>query len=159
MADAATLYDDMGGAAALQPIIDDFVERVCGDAMIGFFFARVDRAQLKRLEAQFAARALGADVAYEGRPLRQAHASHRIADGQFARRRELLRQTLRDHGASQAVIDTLLAHTERLRPVVTMTGGPVCHPSQTGSGDDPRGLAALVTEVDANGQATVLDWP
>lgn len=143
------LYTQAGGAAGLQTAIDDFVDRVCRDPMIGFFFAKVDRAQLKRLEAQFAARALGAEVVYEGRPLRQAHATHRIADGQFARRREILRQTLRDHALSDEVVAALLHHTERLRSAIVW-GGQGC--------DLPQG-GVLLTAVAASGEEQPIDWP
>ncbi len=141
------LLAQAGGYDKLQAAIDDFVERVCRDTLIGFFFTQVDRAQLKRLEGQFAARALGADVPYEGRPLRQAHAAHRIADGQFARRRELLRQALRDHGMPETVIVALIDHTERLRSAIVW-GGSGC--------DLPRG-GQLLTEVGADGQEQVIE--
>ncbi len=146
----ASLFEQVGGAAALEPVMVDFVARLARDSMIGFFFAGVDLQRLAQLELQFAARALGADLAYEGRPLRQAHQKHRIADGQFNRRRELLRQTLRDHQVATEAIAALIEHSERLRGAVAQLGGHGCnHPS--------GGLVAV--EVDAQGHETLLDWP
>jgi hemoglobin len=121
-----TLYDELGGDAKLHAIIDDFVERVCDDVMIGFFFREVDRAQLKRFEAQHAAKLLGANVAYEGRPLRQAHQKHRIMGGQFARRKQILREVLEAHGVSATVRDAWLEHVEKLRPLITRQAGSDC---------------------------------
>jgi hemoglobin len=117
---------DRLGAVALRAIIDDFVDRVRKDAMIGFFFARIDLARLRELEYQHAAEHLGGPVRYEGRPLREAHAPHRIMGGQFARRREILRQTLEAHGAPPDVAARWLAHVDSLRGQVTADPGSEC---------------------------------
>ncbi len=115
----ATLYDELGGHTRLARIIDTFVERVCDDVMIGFFFAGVDRTRLKQLELQHAARLLGADLPYEGRPLREAHARHRIMGGQFARRTQILRQVLAEHDVPPHIREHWLRGVEKLRALVT----------------------------------------
>jgi truncated hemoglobin YjbI len=47
LAMATSLYDQLGGEVALRTLIDDFVERICNDLMIGFFFRDVKRERLK----------------------------------------------------------------------------------------------------------------
>lgn len=144
------LLQELGGYAVLLEIAQEFVRRTRSDTMIGFFFAKVDPQRLAVLEAQFAARALGAAVVYEGRGLRQAHAAHRIADGQFNRRREILRQVLIERQVPAAVAAAWLEHTEKLRSAVTLGPGRGCnHPT--------GGL--LLVEVGADGSETALDWP
>lgn len=118
MSEKISLFAQLGGSAVLQPAVDDFVERLVCDPMIGFHFKDVDPDRLKLLEFQFMARALGADIAYEGRPMRQAHASRTIFGGQFARRQTLLKNTLLAHGLDAAIVAELLAHNEKLRPAV-----------------------------------------
>jgi hemoglobin len=120
------MYERMGGEPALRAIIDEFVDRVFEDIMIGFFFRDVDRRRIKELEFQHAAEFLGAPVRYRGRPLDVAHASHRIMGGQFARRKELLRQTLVAHAVAPDIVDALIAHTESLRATVTTDPGGQC---------------------------------
>ena len=120
----ATTYEQIGGEQALRAIIDDFVDRVFDDIMIGFFFRGVDRRRIKELEFQHAAEHLGG-APYRGRPLPEAHAKHRILGGQFARRKELLRQTLADHHVPDAIATAWLAHTESLRAQIT--GDPAGH--------------------------------
>jgi len=115
----SSAFERLGGEPVLRAIIDDFVDRVTSDVMIGFFFARVDRARLTRLEYEHAAAHLGGDVVYSGRPLRSAHASHRIMGGHFARRREILRQTLVAHQAPDDVASEWLAHIDSLRGEIT----------------------------------------
>jgi hemoglobin len=114
------------GEDRLRAIIDEFVAKVAADAMIGFLFARVDLARLRELEWQHAARHLGADVRYEGRDLATAHRPHRIFGGQFARRREILRQLLEKHGVDTDVRDRWLAHVDSLRSQITTDPGSEC---------------------------------
>jgi truncated hemoglobin YjbI len=114
-----SMYERIGGETALRAIIGDFVDRIFDDIMIGFFFRNVDRSRLKELEFQHAAEHLGGPFRYAGRPLKQAHAAHRIMGGQFARRKEVLRQTLVAHAVAPDIIDAWLAHTESLRLQVT----------------------------------------
>jgi hemoglobin len=120
------MYDCLGGEPALRAIIDDFVDRVFDDIMIGFFFRDVDRRRIKELEFQHAAEHLGGPVRYRGRPLEVAHANHRIMGGQFSRRKELLRQTLVAHAVAPDIIEAWLAHTESLRARVTTDPGGQC---------------------------------
>lgn len=123
---STSLYDRLGGEPALRAIIDDFVDRMFDDLMIGFLFRDVDRRRIKELEFQHAAEHLGGPVTYRGRPLDAAHRKHRILGGHFARRKELLRQALVRHGAPDDVIAHFLAHTESLRPLITGDAGGQC---------------------------------
>jgi hemoglobin len=115
------------GPDALRAIVRDFVERMTRDPMIGFFFARVDVERLIEKEYEHAAEHLGApDVTYQGRPLRAAHSPHRIFGGQFARRKEILRQVLVAHGVPEPIRDAWLAHVESLRGEITGDPGSEC---------------------------------
>ena len=106
--------------------------------MIGFFFRNADRGRIKELEYQLAASFLGAPVEYQGRPLARAHANHPIMGGHFARRRQILKETLesyqvaaRDHsGAIEIIQDTL-------RSQIT---------PETGSGCDPMAVRDRVPQ-------------
>ena len=122
-----SMYERLGGEAALRAIIADFVGRVVDDFMIGFFFRSVDRRKLEELEFQHAAEHLGGPVVYQGRSLREAHRGHRIMGGQFNRRQQILRQTLGSHGVPEDVIDGWLAHNESLRGQVTTNPDDQCN--------------------------------
>lgn len=126
MVAAMTPFERIGGEATLRPLVDDFVDRCFDDLMIGFFFARANRARTKRFEYEHAAAFLGAEVEYAGRSIRGAHAKHRIMGGQFARRLTLLRQTLEDHGVPDDIRERWLAHQESLRAEVTHFDGGRC---------------------------------
>ena len=118
------------GADGLRAIIDDFVDRIFDDYMIGFHFRQASRERIKEMEYLFAARHLGSTVEYTGKPLREAHAPHPIMGGQFMRRQKILLDTLRDHGASDPIIEHWLAHNEQLRPLITGDSGGDCDPAE-----------------------------
>ncbi|MDQ3031239.1 MAG: group 1 truncated hemoglobin [Myxococcota bacterium] len=119
-------FEVIGGEPALRAIVRDFVGKMTSDPMIGFFFEKVDRARLEEKEYEHAAAHLGADVTYTGKPLRAAHGPHRIFGGQFARRKEILRQVLVAHGVPEDVRQGWLDHVESLRGEITTDPGSQC---------------------------------
>lgn len=121
------LFELAGGEPRLREVIEDFYGRVFDDVMIGFFFKGKDRAHLVQLELEFALRFLGADVAYTGRPLPEAHASHRIMGGQFNRRLQILRETLAHHKLPSAVVECWIEHTQSLRHQITPDAAGECY--------------------------------
>lgn len=125
-----TYFEQIGGAFSLSAIIDEFVERICADTMIGFLFARVDKARLKRMEYEHAAEFLGANVQYSGRELSSAHARHPILGGHFARRRTILAETLVRHGVAPEIRAAWLAHQDALRPLITKDDMTECTDSR-----------------------------
>jgi hemoglobin len=128
----ATLFDELGGEPALRRVIDRFVDSIFDDAMIGFFFRNASRERIKAKEYEFAARHLGAEVAYTGRPLREAHAAHPIMGGQFNRRLQILKDTLAELGVPERVREHWVRHTEQLRDQVTRNAGNACDPTLAG---------------------------
>jgi hemoglobin len=112
-------FDEIGGEPALRTIIDDFVDRLFADTMIGFLFARASRERIKRFEYEHAAAFLGAGTVYSGRDLAEAHKRHPIMGGHFGRRRQLLKLTLEKHGVAAHIRDSWLAHQDALREQVT----------------------------------------
>jgi hemoglobin len=129
MTGGATLFDELGGEAALRHVVDVFVDRIFDDAMIGFMFRNASRERVKEKEYEFAANHLGAPVAYTGRPLREAHAPHAIQGGQFNRRLVILKETLEELGVPPRVREHWLHHTEALRMTVTEGRGNACDPT------------------------------
>ncbi|MDB4987726.1 MAG: hypothetical protein JWN04_2904 [Myxococcaceae bacterium] len=113
-------FDEIGGEIGLRAVIDEFVERVFADTMIGFLFARANKARIKRFEYDHAAVFLGAPLAvYAGQDLALAHKRHPILGGHFGRRRQLLKLTLEKHGVPAHIRDAWLAHQDALREQVT----------------------------------------
>ena len=118
-AHSGSYYERLGGEAALRAIIDDFVDRVFDDMMIGFFFRNASKARIKEFEFQHAAEFLGGPLPYQGRPLRSLHARHPIMAGHFARRLQLLRKVLSDHHVPSDVAAAWVDHNAALRGEIT----------------------------------------
>lgn len=114
------------GAEHLRTIINDFVDRMFEDTMIGFFFRNADRDRIKEMEYQFTAQFLGSESPYEGRPIRAAHAPHHIMGGQFDRRSQLLREAIARHDVPDDIRDAWMAHVESLRSTVTAQAPGEC---------------------------------
>lgn len=122
-----SLFDQLGGEPVLRSIVARFVDRMFDDPMIGFFFRKANRQRIKEKEYELAAEHLGGGVKYTGRPLSHAHAPHAIMGGQFARRLELLRSTLVEAGAPEAVIRHWIDYTESARALVTRDAAGECN--------------------------------
>ena len=119
-------FDRLGGEAGLRPLINDFVTTVFDDVMIGFFFRNANQARIQEMEYQHAAEHLGGPVIYSGRSLAQAHRAHPIMGGQFARRKQLLKEAMERHKVPEDITKRWLDHTESLREAITGDPGDEC---------------------------------
>ncbi len=122
---ATSLFDRIGGDQ-LRAVIEDFYQHVFADVMIGFLFVGKDRARLIEKEWELAARMLGGNVAYTGRPMREAHARVPILGGHFDRRLQILRNVLAAHAVDAEVQATWLDHTQAMRAQITADAGSEC---------------------------------
>jgi hemoglobin len=125
---AESLFEKLGGESRLRAIVNAFIDRVFEDRMIGFFFRNADRARIKEMEYQLAASFLGADIKYTGKPLGKAHVNHPIMGGHFARRRQILKETLEAYQVAEEIKAAWLHHTDSLRPLITPETGSDCDP-------------------------------
>jgi hemoglobin len=125
---AESLFEKLGGESRLRAIVNAFIDRVFEDRMIGFFFRNADRARIKEMEYQLAASFLGADIKYTGKPLGKAHVNHPIMGGHFARRRQILKETLEAYQVVEEIKAAWLHHTDSLRPLITPEAGSGCDP-------------------------------
>lgn len=119
------LYDKIG-QDKLRAVVVDFYQRVFDDVMIGFLFIGKNRQRLIDMECSFTARFLGANTAYLGKSMRDAHRKTPIMGGHFDRRLQILRETLRDHQVDEAVRDSWIEHQIRLRAQVTTDAESQC---------------------------------
>lgn len=121
------LFALAGGLDGIERVVRDFYDHVFDDVMIGYMFRNADKERLVAKEVELAARLLGAShVRYTGKPMRRAHAPHRIMGGQFMRRRKILDHALVAAGVDPAVREAWLGHQDSLRALVTADPGSDC---------------------------------
>jgi hemoglobin len=84
-----TLFERIGGEAALQATVAGFYQRVLDDPLLAPLFAGIDVGSLHRHQQQFLSLAMGGPNAYAGDDLATAHrhvvARFGIGDGEFDR--------------------------------------------------------------------------
>ena len=78
-----SLYQRLGGRAAITAVVNDFVGNVARDKRINRFFAKTDIPRLKRLLVQQICAASGGPCRYQGRGMREAHRGLNIRNRDF----------------------------------------------------------------------------
>ena len=70
--------------------------------MIGFFFRNADRRRTQRIGVSVGRKFPRRPMSnITGRPLGKVHANHPIMGGHFARRRQILKETLEFHAVAE----------------------------------------------------------
>lgn len=75
-----SLFERIGGSAAIDAAVDIFYSKVTADPKISHYFENVDMVKQRAKQKAFLAYAFGAPVPYSGKDLTAAHA-HLVADG------------------------------------------------------------------------------
>ncbi len=118
---APALIDRLGGPEGVSRAVEIFYGKVLADERLAPFFEGADLGRLRAMQQAFLTMALGGDQAYEGRNLREAHASlvaRGLNDGHFDRVMTALRQTLEDLGADEDLMIDVLTVAESTRSEV-----------------------------------------
>lgn len=113
-----TLFDQLGGAAAVDAAVDIFYDKVLADDRIRHFFAQTDMARQRAHQKAFLTVAFGGPNHYTGRDMRAGHAKlvqEGLNDSHFDAVVELLAATLTELGVSGALIQEVVAVAETVR--------------------------------------------
>jgi hemoglobin len=114
-APARSLYERLGGAPALQAVVDDFVAAAAADPQVDFTRGgqwRASDANVQHLKKQlvdFMGQAFGGPQVYAGRSMKDAHRGMAITQAQFDALAGHLKATLAKHKVAQAEIDEVMA--------------------------------------------------
>jgi len=116
-----TLFERLGGMAAIDAAVDIFYQKVLGDSAINGFFANVDMGKQRAKQKAFLAYAFGAPVPYSGKDLTEAHAhlvSDGLNDGHFDAVAGHLQATLEELGVAPELIGEVMAIAGSTRDAV-----------------------------------------
>lgn len=89
-----SLYERLGGQAAIVAVVDDFIGNVAADARINRRFAKTDIGELKARLVELICAGTGGGCVYTGADMKKAHAGMRITDAEFTALVEDLVKTL-----------------------------------------------------------------
>lgn len=108
-APSVTLYDRLGGGAAVRSVVDRFYELVLIDPLLRPYFAGIDITRLRRHQALFLSQVAGGPTGYDGRAMAEAHAGRGISEDAFGRVATHLVEALREHRVPDAEIGEVVA--------------------------------------------------
>jgi hemoglobin len=114
----ASLYDEIGGSAAVAVAVDDLYERILSDRELAPYFGHVDMRRQKTHMRAFLAAALGGPDIYRGRDMAAAHSHLRISGRAFDLVAGHLVGTLRGLGVVAAHVDAVVAKVAPLRALI-----------------------------------------
>jgi hemoglobin len=103
-----SIYEAIGGEAALQAAVERFYERVTADPALSPFFDGMDMRKLKIHQVAFLGQAIGGPKRYNGSGLQRAHAHLRIEQRHFDRVAEHLVGTLRESAVPDALVTSIM---------------------------------------------------
>ncbi|HTK32179.1 MAG TPA: group 1 truncated hemoglobin [Candidatus Saccharimonadaceae bacterium] len=92
-----SLYERLGGGAALTAVVGDFVDNVAADQRINHFFQDADLPKLKTNLTNLIGQATGGPEKYTGRDMKTTHQGMGIADADFNALVEDLTKSLDKH--------------------------------------------------------------
>lgn len=115
---AKTLYEELGGEAAVDAAVDVFYRKVLSDDRVSHFFDDVDMDRQIAKQKSFLMMVFGGPVAYTGKDMRSGHA-HLVArgldDSHVTAVIELLGESLREVGAPDHLIARVAGIAESAR--------------------------------------------
>lgn len=115
-----SLIEQIGGAQALNAILEKFYFRMSTDTMIGFFFAGHDLSHIARKQGEFILMAAGLIDRFDGKGPSTAHAAlPPILKGHFDRRLLMLRELLTEEQLAPDLIELWVSFEESFRQIVT----------------------------------------
>jgi len=108
----STLFEQLGGTAAVDAAVDRFYRKVLADDRIATFFDGVDMDRQASKQKAFLTMAFGGPNSYTGLDMRRAHAplvARGLNDMHFDAVIENLGSTLRDMGVADDLISQVAA--------------------------------------------------
>jgi len=117
-ASKASVYDQIGGAAAVDAAVDVFYRRVLADAYVNRFFQGVDMDKQASKQKAFLTMVMGGPHSYTGKDMREGH-KHLVKmglnDSHFDHILMHLRATLAQLGVPENLIQTIIGVAESTR--------------------------------------------
>jgi hemoglobin len=119
-----TLFERLGGEAAIAELIHDFYDRVLADPELKPFFKHTSIDKLRRMQHEFFSAALDGPINYTGRPLSHVHHGRGITKHHFALYVNHLLDTLQDCGINDRDVNEIIGRINTYADEITGDTGP-----------------------------------
>jgi hemoglobin len=117
-AEAISIYQAIGGRAAVAAAVEGLYGRLLADPELGRFFPGGVGARHRGYVVTILGEALGGPERYRGPDLARAHSGLGISDAHFDRTAAHLQATLDELGVPRELADRIVAIVAGLRPAV-----------------------------------------
>jgi hemoglobin len=104
-----SIYEEIGGAAAVDAAVDIFYRKVLADDRISEFFDTVDMEGQHAKQKAFLTMAFGGPNEYTGKDMREGHKHMDLTEEHFTAVAENLVATLQELNVPQGHIDSIVA--------------------------------------------------
>lgn len=104
-----SLYQKLGGKAAIDAVVDAFYVKVLADNRVKHFFDNVSMDKQRRKQKDFLSAAFGGPLPWTGKDMRKAHEGMGLTEEHFNAIAENLVSTLKDFKVKQELIDQVVA--------------------------------------------------
>lgn len=103
-----SIYEKIGGDAAVDAAVDIFYKKVLADDRISHFFDSVDMAGQIQKQKSFLTMAFGGPNNYTGKDMREAHKHMNLTEEHFGAVAECLVGTLEELSVPKDIIDEIV---------------------------------------------------
>lgn len=110
-----TIYEMIGGEAAIDLAVDKFYDKVVEDPVVKDFFKNTNMKFQRKHQKNFLCFATGGPNNYMGKNMREAHKHMNLTDKHFNQIKLHLADTLKELEVSESLIDKVSNLVESLR--------------------------------------------
>ena len=116
--EAKSVYERIGGEAAVNAAVDVFYKKVLADDRISHFFDTIDMEAQHQKQKAFLTMAFGGPNNYTGKEMREAHKGMNLTEEHFGAVAEALVGTLKELGVAEADINAIVDIAVSVKPDV-----------------------------------------
>lgn len=125
MSEETSLYEQIGGQAKIDELIDMFYQRILVDDLLAPFFTDTPMDKLRGMQKEFFAVALGGPLEYSGEKLYNAHRGRGITREHLSRYTEHLLETLKLVGIEDGQANLIVSRIAMNSPEILGESGGV----------------------------------